>query len=207
MDIKYLVGSDEAGYGAWAGPLCVAGVRVAADWTPPLGLTDSKKLSEAQRETLWLALTRDPAFAYQVRLIPSSTIDARGIYGCLLASHNSVHDALSEGLENLRHIADGTLPLERPIESIPKADSLFPVVAAASIIAKVTRDREMVRLADQFPEYGFKQHKGYGVPAHEEALRRIGPCVLHRMSFGPLASFKPKTGGNVLEVLDGLEQE
>lgn len=206
MTFQYTAGSDEAGYGAWAGPLTVAGVRTPLDWTPPRGLTDSKKLSEAQRETLYLALMRDPTIVWKVVSVPVSQIDRVGVHGCLRQAHESVHQALSEGVEGVRCIADGTLALRDPIESIPKADSLFAAVSAASIIAKVTRDREMVGLSGQFPGYGFDQHKGYGVPAHEAALRNLGPCQMHRMSYGPLASFAKKKA-SLFDELAALPQE
>lgn len=201
-----VVGSDEAGYGAWAGPLCVAAVRVPVGWRPPLGLTDSKKLSEAQRETLWVALQRDEHVKVGVVLVPVVQIDRVGIYGCLREAHESLHQELSWGLEGVRCIADGNLVLQGGIESVPKADSLFPAVSAASIFAKVTRDREMVRLGREYPGYGFEKHKGYGVPAHEEALRKLGPCSIHRMSYGPLAAYE-KPREDVMDLLSGLEQE
>lgn len=202
----WLVGSDEAGYGAWAGPLCVAAVRVPADWVPPLGLTDSKKLSEAQRETVLVALERDPKVVSRVLMIPSNVIDRQGVYACLRQAHETLHQELSWGLEGVRCVADGNLQLQGGIESIPKADGTVPAVSAASIFAKVTRDREMVRLGQQFLGYGFERHKGYGVPAHEEALRKLGPCSLHRMSYAPIAAFE-KQQTSVLDLLGDLEQE
>jgi len=202
----YTVGSDEAGYGAWAGPLSVAAVRTPDDWTPPLGLTDSKKLSEVQRETIYLALLRDPLIVWKVLLVPVHQIDKLGIFVCLRQAHETLHQELSWEIERVRRIADGNLQLQGGIESVPRADSLFPSVSAASIIAKVTRDREMVRLSGQFPDYAFERHKGYGVPAHESALRRHGPCALHRMSYGPLKAFEKKSE-NLLDTMDLLPQE
>ena len=202
----YVVGSDEAGYGAWAGPLCVAAVRVPVGWKPPLGLGDSKKLSEAQRETLLAALERDPNVKSRVILLAATTIDKQGVYACLRQAHETLHQELSWGLEGVRCIADGNLQLQGGIESIPKADGTVPAVSAASIFAKVLRDNEMVRLAAQFPGYGFEKHKGYGVPMHEEALRKLGPCSLHRMSYAPIAAFeKPRV--DIFSLLDGIEQE
>lgn len=204
--MSYLIGSDEAGYGAWAGPLTVAAVRAPAGWKPPMGLTDSKKLSEAQRETLYVALLRDPLLEWRVLMVPVHQIDRLGIYACLRQAHESLHQELSWGLEGCRCIADGNLQLQGGIESIPKADSLHAEVSAASVLAKVTRDREMVRVSEQFPGYDFDRHKGYGVPAHEEALRRLGPCLMHRMSYGPLSAFEKKQE-NVLDLLGDLPQE
>lgn len=203
--MAFLVGTDEAGYGAWAGPLCVAGVRTPFNWVPPLGLTDSKKLSESQREALFLALSRDTTIVTRVLLIDPQTIDKKGVFSCLRQAHETIHQELGD--EQTRQIADGTLQLSGRIESIPKADALFPAVSAASILAKVTRDREMVRLASQFPGYDFERHKGYGVAAHETALRKLGPCQMHRMSYGPLSAFKKKPADNLFDVLDALEQE
>lgn len=202
----YVVGSDEAGYGAWAGPLCVAAVLVPAGWVPPLGLGDSKRLSEAQRETVLAALERDPDIKSRVLMIPATVIDRQGVYVCLRQAHETLHQELSWGLEGVRCIADGNLQLQGGIESIPKADASVPAVSAASIFAKVMRDTEMVRLAAQFPGYGFEKHKGYGVPMHEESLRKLGPCSIHRMSYAPIAAFeKPQV--SVLSLLDELEQE
>jgi ribonuclease HII len=206
MQPAYVLGSDEAGYGAWAGPLVVAAVLVPADWVPPSGLTDSKRLSEAQRSTLLVTLERDPLVRASVITIPATSIDRQGVYACLRQAHETLHQELSWGIEGVRCVADGNLQLSGGIESIPKADATVPAVSAASIFAKVTRDHDMVRLAAQFPGYGFERHKGYGVPLHEDALRKLGPCPLHRMSYGPLAAFgKPKS--SPLDLVADLEQE
>ncbi len=208
MDLAYTftAGTDEAGYGAWAGPLCVAGVRTPVAWKPPLGLTDSKKLSEAQRETLYVALTSDPSIVWMVRLVSAQQVDKQGVHTCLREAHETIHRDLSWDISGVRCVADGTLALQGGIESIPKADLTIPAVSAASIIAKVTRDREMVRLAEQFPDYAFERHKGYGVPVHEAALRLHGPCALHRMSYAPLRAFEKKPV-NLLDLLSELPQE
>lgn len=201
----FISGSDEAGYGAWAGPLCVAAVRVPVGWVPPLGLGDSKKLGWAQRETLLLALSRDPQVVSKVLLVPSSVIDRQGVFNCLKQAHESLHEELSWGFEGVRCVADGNLQLQGGIESLPKADSTIPAVSAASIFAKVTRDREMVRLSQQYPGYGFERHKGYGVPAHEMALQKLGPCGIHRMSYTPIVSYEKKE--SILDMLSDLDQE
>jgi ribonuclease HII len=202
----FLSGSDEAGYGAWAGPLCVAAVRVPVDWVPPLGLKDSKKLSEAQRETLYVALSNDPQVTHRIRMIPANVIDRQGIYNCLRQAHESLHQEMTWGIENVRCIADGNLQLQGGIESIPRADATIPAVSAAAIFAKVTRDREMVRLDEQFPGYGLRIHKGYGVPHHAEMLRKLGPCFIHRMSYTPVAQTKFREG-SILDMLSELDQE
>ena len=204
--LAFLSGSDESGYGSWAGPLCVAAVRVPVDWVPPLGLRDSKKLTEAQRETLFVALTNDPQVHHKVVMIPANVIDRQGIYNCLRQAHEALHQEMTWGMENVRCIADGNLSLQGGIESIPKADATVPAVSAAAIFAKVTRDREMVRLDQIYPGYNFRIHKGYGVPGHVEALQRLGPCFIHRMSYTPLTAFE-KPRESVLDLLDELEQE
>ena len=203
---SFILGTDEAGTGAWAGPFAVGAVLAPVDWVPPLGLTDSKKLSTAQRETLYVALTRDPRIQYRVILVPVNVIDRQGVYGALRQTHEALHQELSYGVQGVHCIADGNLQLQGGIESRPKADQTVPAVSAASILAKVSRDREMARLGQLYPGYDLEKHQGYGTKAHEDALRRLGPCAVHRMSYAPLAAFEKKTE-SLIDLLAGLPQE
>lgn len=205
---EYVVGSDEAGFGAWAGPLFVVSVCVHRDWTPPQGLTDSKKLTEARREALLLKLLDDPKVQHVVEVVEPPDIDRTGVYQANVAAHKAAHRGFDPewGL----HIADGNLDLGLDIESLPKADALVPAVSAASIFAKVLRDRWMVLLGKEFPGYGFEVHRGYGVPAHQAALLKLGPCKAHRMSYAPVAAARkglPQPGSSVLDMLADLPQE
>ena len=207
----FVAGTDEAGYGAWAGTLVVAAVLAPADWVPPSGLTDSKQLTEAQREALFIALQRDTRIKYRIGSVDSQTIDRQGVFNVLRHQHEILHQGFAhevEGRHRVLFIADGSLKLNHGIRSLPKADTFVPAVSAASIFAKVTRDRGMVAAGQVFPGYGFEKHKGYGVPLHEAALARLGPCEIHRKSYGPIQRFKKaEPVGDVFADFDDLPQE
>jgi ribonuclease HII len=111
------------------------------------------------------------------------------VYQANIEAHREVHRHFGVGA---LHIADGNLDLGQGIVSLPKADTLVPAASAASIIAKVTRDREMVELNKVWPGFGFDLHMGYGVPAHQDALAKLGPCPIHRKSYAPIAALLPK---------------
>jgi ribonuclease HII len=199
----FVCGSDEAGYGAWAGPLVVAAVLAPVNWKPPPGLTDSKQLTESQREALFTILKSDQNIKYKIRSIPSKRIDLFGVGNELRFQHEELHQSFDSDIGSLwatLFIADGNLklgdglisPSGAPFEirSIPKADTFVPAVSAASIFAKVTRDRAMVKLSKLYPVYGFENHRGYGVPAHKAALQKFGPCEIHRQSYSPIAMLR-----------------
>jgi len=170
-----LCGIDEAGRGPLAGPLVMAGVILHR---PVEGLNDSKKLSEKKRELLFDEILA--ASSHHIVRFGPDQIDEMGISWCL-----------SEGLRSiLRHLNaadylfDGNSTFRvQGIRTMVKADASIPEVSAASILAKVTRDREMIELSSLYPEYGFEGHKGYGSAAHTEALRKYGYCEIHRKSF------------------------
>ena len=200
-----IVASDEAGYGAWAGPLVVAAVAAPRDWVPPAGLTDSKKLTEARREALYTLLSIDKSITRWIVSVYPQIIDGAGVYKANLAHHLSVHGYFQRTYTDALHVADGNLPLGDAIVSLPKADALVPAVSAASILAKVTRDRLMRDLGKEYPGYGFEHHMGYGVPAHEEALQKLGPCPIHRMSYAPVKAYV-RSEVNILDLLDELSE-
>lgn len=174
-------GVDEAGRGPVAGPVCAAAV-ILPGGIEIEGLNDSKKLSEKKREQLFEVIT-GKALAWSVSLVDEKTIDEINI---LQATYRAMRQAV-EGLTSPADFVyvDGNRSegLDLPHECVVAGDGKIPSVAAASIIAKVTRDRLMRQFAERYPEYGFEKHKGYETKAHDEALLAHGPCPIHRMTF------------------------
>lgn len=174
-------GVDEAGRGPIAGPVCAAAVILPADIVVD-GLDDSKKLTEKKRELLYDIITEN-ALAWSVSLVDERVIDEINI---LQATYRAMRQAV-EGLPCPADFAyvDGNRSegLTLPHACIVSGDAKLPSIAAASIIAKVTRDRLMRQFAVQYPHYGFEKHKGYETRAHDEALLAYGPCPLHRRTF------------------------
>ncbi len=186
---RYVAGLDEAGRGSWAGPVVAAAVILPPD-LPDLahylaGVRDSKTLTAARREEL-LDVIEQHALAWGVGAVPPAGIDVQGIVP-------ATREAMSLALGALPHPANYllidhvSLPDQaQPQVSLPKGDARVLSIAAASILAKVSRDRLMVELDAAYPGYGFAQHKGYGTPQHRAALERLGPSAIHRLSFAPL---------------------
>ena len=181
LGLHVICGVDEAGRGPLAGPVCAAAVILQEHLQIP-GLTDSKKLTDKKRRELF-PIIQQQAIAYGIGLASEAEIDKINI---LQATFLAMRRAL-EQLTVLPEIAliDGNRETDfgLPVKTVVKGDSLSANIAAASILAKVTRDNIMVELAQQYPEYGFEIHKGYGTKAHYEALRTYGPCPIHRRSF------------------------
>jgi len=182
---RFIAGVDEAGRGPLAGPLAVAAVILNPRHKIE-GLDDSKKLTEARREALYAQIVQR-ALAWHVVLVEVEEIDRINIYQATMAG---MCRAVA-GLSITAHEAwvDGNqLPkaLPCPGKAIVGGDALKPAISAASIIAKVTRDRLMCALDAHHPGYGFASHKGYSTPEHLAALRELGPCPLHRRSFAPV---------------------
>jgi ribonuclease HII len=178
-----VAGVDEAGRGACAGPLVVAAVVLAQGSRARLeGLADSKLLTPARRERLYAEIT-DTAMAWSALIVSREEIDRIGLHRCNVAGMRRALAALS--LVPGYVLTDGfRVPgLVTPGLPVPKGDRVAACVAAASIVAKVTRDRLMEELHEQYPVYGFGVHKGYGTKAHSAALREHGPCPEHRLSF------------------------
>lgn len=178
-------GVDEAGRGPLAGPLAVAAV-ILDPARPIAGLDDSKKLSEARREALYPQII-EYALAYCVVLIDVEEIDRINIFQATMAGMSRA----LRGLPIAAHEAwiDGNqLPKDLPCRgrAIVGGDALEPAISAASILAKVSRDRLMVAMDAAHPGYGFATHKGYATPMHLYALQQLGPCVQHRRSFAPV---------------------
>lgn len=180
--IKNICGIDEAGRGPLAGPVVVAGVIMPED-SMIEGVNDSKKVSEKKRELLYDQILEE-AISYSVAIIKQDIIDEINI---LNATKKGVTEVI-KGL-NVRPdliIIDALNKIDTdgvPYESIIKGDAKAYSIAAASIIAKVTRDRIMRQWDDVYPQYGFIKHKGYGTQAHVKAIREYGLCPIHRISF------------------------
>jgi ribonuclease HII len=149
---------------------------------PIEGLNDSKLLTPRQRERVFLAV-KERARAVQVAIVSPETIDRINIYQATRAAMAEAVQAVSPSPDYL--LIDGTIRLDLniPQRAIVKGDRLSVSVAAAGVVAKVTRDRLMMELHEQYPEYGFNAHKGYATKAHKEAIRRHGPCPAHRKCF------------------------
>ncbi len=180
-----VAGVDEAGRGPLAGPVLIAAV-VLDPGRPIAGLDDSKRLSARTRERLYdLIVAR--ASAWAVVRVEAAEIDRINILNATLAGMAHALAALSPP-PTLALIDGNRLPrsLPCPARAIVHGDALEPAISAASILAKVTRDRILTDYEARWPGYGFAQHKGYPVPAHLAALRRLGPCPEHRRSFAPV---------------------
>jgi ribonuclease HII len=177
----FICGIDEAGRGPLAGPVVAAAVVLPRNVRLP-GITDSKKLTAEQREG-FDAKIRSRALAVGVGIVDNVEIDRINI---LQATFRAMTEAVAGlKIEPDFLLIDGPykLPIQKEQKGIPQGDSLSISIAAASIIAKVHRDRLMCEFHKAFPEYGFDSHKGYGTARHYEAIRRHGPCPLHRVSF------------------------
>jgi ribonuclease HII len=181
-----VVGIDEAGRGPLAGPVVAAAVILPRKFSLP-GLTDSKMLAPALREEFFRRLTTDPSIEYGVGIASVTEIDRMNI---LRATYIAMERAVSGLRAPPGHLLIDGLPV--PVFSTPQTaivcgDAKSLSIAAASVIAKVTRDRMMQGWHEEFPVYQFCQNKGYGTPEHLESLRLHGPCRLHRRSFAPVA--------------------
>jgi ribonuclease HII len=192
--LTVVAGLDEAGRGPWAGPVCAAAVVLPRDFARPEDLADardSKILSPRRRECLFEEITR-MALGVGSAFAEAEEIDALGIVPATRLAMRRALDALDISVQAL--ILDAiTLPaVDLPQHAFPRADATSLAVAAAGIVAKVTRDRWMVEVAEpRFPGYGFAQHKGYGTRQHQAALDCLGVCALHRRSFAPVARRLP----------------
>ena len=181
-DVKYICGIDEAGRGPLAGPVVVASVIMPKD-SMIEGVNDSKKVSEKKREKLYEQITEE-AIDWAVGIVDQKEIDEINIL-------NATKKALHMAIENLkvkpeRILVDALEHIDTckiPYTSIIKGDAKIYSISAASIIAKVTRDRIMRQWDEIYPQYGFAKHKGYGTAAHINAIKEYGLCPLHRLSF------------------------
>lgn len=189
-----VAGIDEAGRGCWAGPVVAAAVVLPSyvlDYPEPLHLVnDSKALTAAQREAAYAEIVQ-LAVAVGSGIVPAYLIDALGIVSATRLAMTVALLALSCRVDALLIDALPLPALSLPQTVLIRGDSRSLSIAAASIVAKVTRDRLMTTAEQVYPGYGFAAHKGYGTAAHQRALHRSGPCALHRMTFRPLLPYVP----------------
>jgi ribonuclease HII len=195
QSVARVAGVDEAGRGPLAGPVVAAAAILPPRWAQAglpaelAGLNDSKQLTEAQREKYFAFLTRCAEVEFAIAAVDAGVIDEINI---LQATHRAMNDALAKLNPLPPHaLVDGrpVKTLRVPQTAIVQGDARSYSIAAASVLAKVTRDRQMLEYHLQFPEYGFAEHKGYGTAKHLAAIGKFGASAIHRRSFAPL---KPK---------------
>ena len=179
--ISPICGVDEAGRGPLAGPVCAAAVILPPELEIP-GLNDSKKLTDKRRRALYDVIIEN-AVAYGIAMVHEQEIDEINI---LQATFNAMEQAMLQlSVKPAMALIDGNRarPFPVPVQTVVKGDSLSANIAAASILAKVTRDRYMEEMAEKYPQYGFEIHKGYGTKAHYAALTEHGMSPIHRRTF------------------------
>ena len=190
--LTLVAGVDEAGRGPLAGPVVAAAVIFPHRWSQSglderlRDLNDSKQLTERQREDFFALLASHPEIHFAIARVDADVIDRINI---LQATHRAMNDALAQLAPPAQHaLVDGlrVKSLLVPQTPLVKGDARSYSIAAASVLAKVTRDRLMLEFDKQFPQYGFAGHKGYGTPAHLAAIAEHGPCAIHRKSFAPM---------------------
>lgn len=199
--LTLLAGVDEAGRGPLAGPVVAAAVILPAAWycvglpAELDGLNDSKQLTELRREEYFSFLCASSDVLHAVALMDHAIIDAINI---LRATHRAMNAALKRLQQRPQHVlVDGlrVKTLFLPQTPLVNGDARSYSIAAASVLAKVTRDRLMVAADREWPQYGFARHKGYATPEHLAALAQHGPCAIHRRSFSPLRQPEPELFG------------
>lgn len=189
--MNLVLGIDEAGRGPLAGPVAVGIIAIEEGYdllSVFPGLNDSKKLSEKKREELYAVLMEETkAGRVRARVCFSSEtmIDKRGITHAIKHALTRGVKALAPSYEGVRILLDGSLkaPSGYVQETIIGGDAIEPAIMLASVAAKVARDRMMVKLAKEYPQYGFERHKGYGTAEHQDAINQFGLCPVHRQSF------------------------
>ena len=180
----YIAGADEAGRGPLVGNVVAGAVILDID-NPIEGLNDSKKLSEKKRQQLSIEI-KQKALAWSVVSVDADEIDRINILQASLLAMKRAIESLSTAPDIALIDGNKCPQLSCRVEAIVKGDSRVAAISAASILAKVERDRQMVKLHEQYPQYEFDRHKGYPTKVHMELLKKHGPCPLHRKSFGPV---------------------
>ena len=176
-----IAGMDEVGRGPLAGPVCVACAIMPLDDIIE-GIDDSKKVSEKKRKLLFEQI-KEKSISYSIEMVDEQNIDEINILQATKLCMKKEVENLGLRPDVVLVDAISSLDIDVPIRGIIKGDALSYSIGCASILAKVTRDEYMVKLAEEYPEYGFEKHKGYGTKVHIEALKEYGPCVYHRLSF------------------------
>lgn len=224
---QMVIGIDEAGRGPLAGPVVAAACSLPPSITIEGILDDSKTLNAQQRDALFSQITTHPNIKWASCIIDVETIDKINILQATMVAMEGAVDALFLKIVDTKKVttnatSDHTVPTLKsqyilvdgnrlPAKfdkehslAVVKGDSKCRCIAAASIIAKVTRDRLMEELHEQHPQYGFSRHKGYGVAAHVEAIRKHGPCVAHRRTFAPVKNWYPMEKKEEMEMESGV---
>ena len=184
---QFVAGIDEAGRGPLAGPVVAACVILPLD--PMLHVDDSKKLSEKKREVLYDEIVQH-AISFGLGFVPPTEIDELNIYRAARKAMLLAFEACRPQKPDYCFIDAMTIPdLDVPQKSLIKGDAICAAISAASILAKVTRDRIMVEAAEAYPHYGFDSNKGYGARHHLDALEKHGPCPIHRITFAPVKDY------------------
>ncbi len=186
--ITHIAGIDEAGRGAWCGPVAAAAVILPAEVSileTLSGVRDSKLMSARQREH-WANLIMENALSWQVGLASHAEIDALGIVPATRLAMMRAVEGLTFRPEYLLIDAVKLPQLPIPQKSIIRGDQQSLSIAAASILAKTSRDAVLIQMANTYPGYGFERHKGYGTRYHQQSLQQLGPCEIHRRSFAPV---------------------
>ncbi|MEE1076445.1 MAG: ribonuclease HII [Acutalibacteraceae bacterium] len=178
---KSICGVDEAGRGPLAGPVCAAAVILKPNDIIE-GVNDSKKLTEKKREMLY-DIIKERAISYSIAFATVEEIEELNILNATMLAMKRAVEGLSVPADYAIIDGNKTPKLQIPCNYVIKGDAKSMSIAAASILAKVTRDRLLLEYAEQYPEYQFEKHKGYGTKAHREALLEYGPCPVHRLSF------------------------
>jgi len=189
--INLIAGIDEAGRGPWAGPVVASAVIVKPNeyrFWQTLGVNDSKKLSAKKRQAL-IELIKAKALTWAVGIVDNYQIDQIGIKPATFLAMKQAIDGLTQKCGFILIDGRDCLDISIKQKAIVRGDGESISIAAASIIAKVTRDKIMEGYEKEFPGYGFCQHKGYGTKLHSESLIKFGPCSIHRMSFKPIKKF------------------
>lgn len=178
---KYICGVDEAGRGPLAGPVCAAAVILKPNDIIE-GVNDSKKLTEKKREMLYDVI-KERALSYSIAFATVEEIEELNILNATMLAMKRAVEGLDIPADYAIIDGNKTPQLEIPCNYVVKGDAKSMSIASASILAKVTRDRLLLEYAEQYPQYQFEKHKGYGTKAHREALLEHGPCPVHRASF------------------------
>lgn len=179
--LQYVCGIDEAGRGPLAGPVCAAAVILPVNIEIP-GLNDSKKLTDKRRREL-MPIIKEQAIAYGIAFADEKEIDEINILQATFLAMERAVQQLTVKPEVLLIDGNREKDFGIPVETIVKGDSRSASIAAASVLAKVTRDDYLLQMAQEYPQYGFEVHKGYGTKAHYVAIEKYGPCPIHRMTF------------------------
>ena len=188
---KYVIGIDEAGRGPLAGPVAVGAVKISKDFDQDMfkGVRDSKKLTAFTREKWYrklCTLRREGILDFAVSFSTEKIIDERGIVPAILSALEDSLDSINARPSKCKILLDGGLRAPEKFydqKTITRGDESIPLISLASVVAKVSRDRLMVRLSKKYPNYGFDVHKGYGTLGHIRVLKKVGLCKLHRRTF------------------------